>query len=426
MSAGWLTPEIEERLALRRRRAILVLLVVLSAFFIDDVVTGGALTGRLVAIRSLWLAFSVLVLVALERSAAHQRRLLLGLLGVGTALCYSAMALVRGDQHTPYFAFLLALPLCVVVVLQDEVAAVALNVLGTLVGACTILALSHAGTDEALRWMVSLSGSSLIAVYASFHQRRHLREEATQQQRLTASEAGRAEAERMALIGQLAAGVAHEINNPLAFVIANLAFLEGEFLTPTPDPEERVAVFAETQLGLKRIKAIVSDLTAFSRVSEEQTGEVDLLAIVHEAERLAAGRIKGRIGILNELPADLRRVIGNQRHLAQVFLNLILNAADARGATLQPAGTVWIRASATGDKLKVDVEDNGPGLPEGVLANLFQPFFTTKSPGQGTGLGLATSREYLRRAGGDLNASQRPGGGARFTLALRHAPRTPG
>ena len=98
--------------------------------------------------------------------------------------------------------------------------------------------------------------------------------------------------------------------------------------------------------------------------------------------------------------------------------DLILNAADELCMASTPGGKIWVHASTEAGALRIDVDDNGPGIPAAVLASLFTPFFTTKKVGQGTGLGLATSREYMRRGGGDLVASARPGGGARFTLTL--------
>lgn len=133
---------------------------------------------------------------------------------------------------------------------------------------------------------------------------------------------------------------------------------------------------------------------------------------------MASIRLKSGVEIVNQLSADLPPVIGNERHLCQVFLNLILNAADELGSASTPNARIWVHATTAGNQLEVAVDDNGPGIPPAVFAGLFTPFFTTKPTGKGTGLGLATSREYLRRAGGDLRAADRPGGGARFTLIL--------
>lgn len=267
-----------------------------------------------------------------------------------------------------------------------------------------------------------LFATSSVAMIAAVNQRSQLREESLQQSRLADSEQARAQAERLALVGQLAAGVAHEINNPLAFATANLAFIAEEL--PAGADELR-SVIAETRSGLKRVAAIVGDLTAFSRGNTDATGPVDLHTVVAEAQRLASIRTKDRVEVVNQLAVDLPIVIGNERHLCQVFLNLMLNAADELNAAGVPGGIIWVHATTKDGQLRVDVDDNGRGIPASALERLFTPFFTTKPVGKGTGLGLATSREYLRRAGGDLQASMRPGGGARFTLSLALASEAP-
>jgi len=415
MAPGWRTPEIEERLARNRRRAIGVCAGLTGLFFIDDVLTGGDNVGRLLFIRFTWAVGLFLICLILVPASVRLRHWLLRLAAVVSAGCLSSMAMVHGDEYVAYFAFQLAMPLCIVVVLQDEVGAAVLAVLTNLLGANAILILSGASAAQLGNWFSYMLATSVVAIYASIHQRAQLREEAMQQQRLSDSDRARTQAERLALVGQLAAGVAHEINNPLAFIGANLAFIADEL--PAGSSELR-SVVEETRAGLKRIGMIVGDLTAFSRGGADATTPVDLHAILNEAQRMASMRTKGRCEVVNQLPTDLPPVMGNGRHICQVFLNLILNAADELGAAAIPNGRIWVMASSIGAHLRVDVDDNGPGIPAAARAGLFTPFFTTKQVGKGTGLGLATSREYLRRAGGDLLASDRPGGGARFTLTL--------
>jgi C4-dicarboxylate-specific signal transduction histidine kinase len=415
MTADWRTPEIEERLAHRRQRAIGICAAIMSVFFVDDVLHGGANTVSLVFIRACWASCLALACFRLVRAEPRVRRLLLRLAAMASGACFSSMVMVSGDHHTAYFAFQLVIPLCIMVMLQDEVMAVVLAAGTTIAGAFVTLCLTGADSADRAQWIACLLASSAIAIYASIHQRAQLREEAVQQNRLGDSERARGQAARLSLVGQLAAGVAHEINNPLAFISSNLSFIEDEL---PPGPTEVRAVLEETRAGLKRIKAIVGDLTAFSRGGADPTMSIDLHAIVNEAQRMASTRTKGRCEVINQLSADLPRVIGNERHLCQVFLNLILNAADELLTAETPQGKIWVQATSTGDQLRIDVDDNGPGIPAAVLPGLFTPFFTTKPVGKGTGLGLATSREYLRRAGGDLFASARPGGGARFTLTL--------
>jgi two-component system, NtrC family, sensor kinase len=232
----------------------------------------------------------------------------------------------------------------------------------------------------------------------------------------------RAEVERLVMVGQLAAGVAHEVNNPLAYVKANLCFLEREVEdTQRPlDRDELRGVLAETQQGVLRIQQIVTDLKDFSRAGNGgDEARAVLEEAVLEATRLASVRLRERGEVSLALDPGLPAVRLEQRRVVQVLLNLLLNAADAvELADPTCLAHITVRAWQVEEGVRVEVDDNGPGIPQEVLSRLFEPFFTTKPPGRGTGLGLALCREYVSRAGGSLHAENRPGGGARFVLRL--------
>jgi two-component system NtrC family sensor kinase len=240
------------------------------------------------------------------------------------------------------------------------------------------------------------------------------------------AERERAEVERLVMVGQLAAGVAHEVNNPLAYVKANLSFLEREVEDSQRalDREELRGVLSETRQGVLRIQQIVTDLKDFSRAGnggDEARGVLE--EAVLEAKRLASVRLRERGDVLLALDPGLPAVRLEQRRVVQVMLNLMLNAADAvelADPTCQ--AHITVRAWRVEEGVRVEVDDNGPGIPLEVLPRLFEPFFTTKPPGRGTGLGLALCREYVSRVGGSLHAENRPGGGARFVLRLPVAP----
>jgi signal transduction histidine kinase len=243
------------------------------------------------------------------------------------------------------------------------------------------------------------------------------------------AERERSEVERLVLVGQLAAGVAHEVNNPLAYVKANLSHLQRQ-LREEPsvlDRQEFEEVIDETQQGVLRIQQIVTDLRGFSRanaVGEGERGQLE--AAVQEARRLVSMRLRDGGEVTLELAPELPEVRLGQRYMVQVMVNLMLNAVDAVDMA-QPKRRARIRVSARRDATSVTllVDDNGPGIPQDVLAHLFEPFFTTKPPGKGTGLGLALCREYVARVGGSLHAENHTGGGARFVLQLPTADAAP-
>jgi C4-dicarboxylate-specific signal transduction histidine kinase len=178
-------------------------------------------------------------------------------------------------------------------------------------------------------------------------------------------------------------------------------------------------VLEETQQGVQRIQQIVADLRRFSRDATDAEEHCAVEDAVAEADRLASVRLRSLGEVVRELAPALPRVRISQRHLVQVLVNLLLNAADAL-ETMEPRrpARIVVRSTREETGVRVDVEDNGPGIPDTVLPRLFEPFFTTKPPGKGTGLGLALCREYVARAGGTLVAENRPEGGARFTLRL--------
>jgi C4-dicarboxylate-specific signal transduction histidine kinase len=209
------------------------------------------------------------------------------------------------------------------------------------------------------------------------------------------------------------------VNNPLAFIQANLSYLQEELAREGRSPEDALTVVKETQAGVARIQQIVQDLTALARGAAEpeprEVGRCPLPAVIEESMRLASVRLK-KLAVEVEVPAEVPPVRADPRRLGQVLLNLLLNAADALEGVEGPK--VAVRVKAQGPKVALVLEDNGPGFAAEHLQQLFTPFFTTKAQGKGTGLGLALSRQYVEGFGGALRAENRPEGGARFTVEL--------
>ncbi|HMI89942.1 MAG TPA: ATP-binding protein [Polyangiales bacterium] len=224
--------------------------------------------------------------------------------------------------------------------------------------------------------------------------------------------------EKLASVGRLAAGVAHEIGNPLAAILGLVELLRAGELDPIESQEFLRRIQAETE----RISGIIRDLLDFSRREPEAdlAGESsDLAAVVQDAVNLVRPQKESRaVEIRVTLAHDVGRVLGPQAKLTQVVLNLLLNAVDA----LAGKGSVEIEGTREGDAVILIVRDSGPGIRAEMMDRLFEPFTTTKPPGKGTGLGLAVSHALVEGMGGTITAANPDTGGARFEVRLRAAP----
>jgi PAS domain S-box-containing protein len=225
-------------------------------------------------------------------------------------------------------------------------------------------------------------------------------------------------ADRLAALGVLAAGVAHEINNPLAFVSLGFDRLERLLHTMPEVRSEALALLGELRGGLERVAAITRDLRTFARDrAEPSTGSSDLVSVLASVERLVAHQLRYRTRLVVEVPADLPQIRIASLRLEQVFVNLLVNAAEALVAGSE--GLIIVRARRHGDdRVIVEVVDNGPGIPPAVLARMFEPFFTTKATTTGTGLGLAISHTIVTEAGGDLSVESVVARGTTFRIDL--------
>jgi signal transduction histidine kinase len=225
-------------------------------------------------------------------------------------------------------------------------------------------------------------------------------------------------AEKLAALGQFAAGVAHEVNNPAAVVNANLHYLaetEGEDLS-----EDGRAAVRDSIQAMRRIASIVRQLLDAGRVAAqvEEAASIAVRPIADEASRVARTRFGTRALITNEVPEGLHAA-GQETLLVQVLVNLIVNAAQAIPEGRR--GLVTVRGEEAGDRVSITVEDNGVGMDAEVLRRVFEPFFTTKPFGSGTGLGLAVSRGLLAGIGGDLRLESKVGVGTRAIVDLAAA-----
>ena len=243
--------------------------------------------------------------------------------------------------------------------------------------------------------------------------------------RLAAAQGELMESAKLAAVGRLAAGVAHEVNNPLTYVLTNLQELSEEL-----PPEGELRTLAEEALhGAGRIRKLVLQLSAFAHPSDAARS-ASVRAAVETAAKLASVEIKDRATLELDI-AELPNVAMEEARLAQVLLNLLVNAAQAIPAGRRAENRIRVRASVDerDDTVLISVEDTGSGIPTEALPNLFEPFFTTKPVGAGTGLGLAISKELVSKAGGTMRAENVAPHGAHFTIELPigsdlHAPAT--
>lgn len=227
--------------------------------------------------------------------------------------------------------------------------------------------------------------------------------------------------ERLNSLGTMAAGVAHEINNPLSFVLANLNVV-AETLAELPaspgvDMVDLRAAVAEAIDGAERVRQIVLSMKPFARTDEHQRTHCDVVRIVHAAINLARNELRHRARVVTDFQA-VPTVWANESRLGQVFLNLLLNAAHAIPDGHAAQHEVHVSTRVEGDELCVRVRDTGRGIPADVLPRIFDPFFSTKAAGEGVGLGLFVSQNIVQDAGGQLLAESTPGVGSTFEVRL--------
>ncbi|RME21346.1 MAG: HAMP domain-containing protein [Deltaproteobacteria bacterium] len=221
------------------------------------------------------------------------------------------------------------------------------------------------------------------------------------------------QSEKMAVVGKLTAGIAHELNNPLNNISLSVDSLLEDF--EAMEPAKVKHILEQIAKQVDRASGTVSNLLDFTRKERQAFAKVDLNDIIRSALRLVENELKlAGIEVRTQLQDDLPPVRGNPRGLEQVFLNLFLNAIQAMGK----GGLLEVKTAAMDCMVVATVKDTGPGMPEEIKKRIFEPFFTTKDPGQGTGLGLSVSLGIIDKHGGRIEADSKPGKGTTFTVFL--------
>ncbi|ADO74401.1 sensor histidine kinase [Stigmatella aurantiaca] len=231
------------------------------------------------------------------------------------------------------------------------------------------------------------------------------------------------EQEKLASLGKMAAGVAHEINNPMSYVTSNVNWLLRD-LRKVPQLPRSLQEYVDDVLpatldGIRRVNAIVMDLRRFARGDSEAFTEFDFDAELQSALRIAQGELSHC-----QVETDLQKIgtfVGRPQQITQVLVQLFVNAGHA----VTDTGRVLISSRREGDMARVDVRDTGVGMSSETMKRLFEPFFTTKPPGKGMGLGLAAAHGIVTSHGGRIEVESELQKGARFTLFLPCCPPSP-
>lgn len=245
---------------------------------------------------------------------------------------------------------------------------------------------------------------------------------ATANRKLTDAQAKLVQAAKMASLGELVAGIAHEINNPLAFILAHQGTVE-RLLGEIPPPEGDAAAqrafakardrVASMRMGLTRIQDLVLNLRKFSRLDEGERTLVNVPEAIETVLALIQHKLGSRITVVRDL-AGRAEIHCTPALLNQVVMNILGNAADA----MPESGTITIVTGGTDEIDLIRISDTGPGIPEALREKIFEPFFTTKPVGSGTGLGLAIAYSVVQAHSGSLSVEAAPGGGACFVIGI--------
>jgi C4-dicarboxylate-specific signal transduction histidine kinase len=231
------------------------------------------------------------------------------------------------------------------------------------------------------------------------------------------------QSERLSSLGMLAAGLAHELNNPLAYILLNLTHMEKSLYSLLSNPKQQESIdtmeeLAESIEGAKRLQQIIGDVKLFARPQEQNPTSISISRVLEAAFNVAAPQLRKRAIPERKLAPDLPFVMANESRLGQVFLDLLLNAVRTIPEGQQSRHRVTLRAFVEESNVIIEVSDTGEGIDPNHLPHIFDPFFTTKAANIGAGLNLAISHRWIASLGGELTVKSVPNQGTTFRVAL--------
>jgi two-component system NtrC family sensor kinase len=292
-----------------------------------------------------------------------------------------------------------------------------------------ILVIREAPTEELtpllkarfLTTLIILGGVLLIAIGAVFTTRAMMKELTRMERKKAASDEVAMQSSKMAALGKMAAGIAHEINNPLAVIGEKAGWMKDllgmEDVAQSENFQELSDAVHKIEYHVVRAKTVTHRLLGFARRMEPLTERVNINTVMDESIDFLENEARYRnIDIQTNYAPDLPLVTTDQSQLQQVFLNIINNAIDAIGKD----GEININTRTTrkNHEISIEISDNGPGMSKEVLQRIFDPFFTTKEVGKGTGLGLSISYSIIEKLGGRIMVASEEGQGTTFTIYL--------